>query len=217
MRRVGLVVLWVAASFATALVAWSVVGLAGEQVADAPVRPLSADEVAALTPPTTATTLPPTTTAPASADPPAAASIPTTSSPVSAPSSSVAAAPGRTSTSAPSAAASPASAPTSSSTSSTTTTAPASATSTTAAPVSSTTTTAPAQPEVLAYQLTGGTVVISASPGRVVLTSATPRAGFTMEVKDDGPDEVRVEFEGEPDSKFRARWQGGVLDVDIDG
>ncbi len=37
-----------------------------------------------------------------------------------------------------------------------------------------------------------------------------------MEIDATGPAQVRVEFEGETKSEFRARWEGGSLDVDID-
>ena len=90
-------------------------------------------------------------------------------------------------------------------TSPTTTAAPA----TTVATAPATSTTA-ATPEVVAYQLAGGTVVISVAPGRVALVSASPRAGYAMEIDANGPEEVRVEFEGEIDSEFRARWSGGT-------
>jgi len=44
-----------------------------------------------------------------------------------------------------------------------------------------------------------------------------PNAGFTVEVEDDGPGEVRVEFSSEShESEFRARWEDGELRIDID-
>ncbi len=202
MRRVGFVVMWVAASFATALVAWSAVRLAGDQVSERPVRPLSADEVAALAP----TTLP---------HAPAASSSSTTTSRSAVASSALTAATTATTTTT-----RPVRTTTTTRQLQTTTTtsrppaAPTTSTSTSSAPQPTTTTSA--APTVTAYQLAGGTVVISVSPGQVSLVSASPRAGFAMEIDAAGPDEVRVEFEGETDSEFRARWSGGALDVDID-
>ena len=97
-------------------------------------------------------------------------------------------------------------------------------TSTTAAPASTTTTTAPPpttttvpSPEVTAHQLTGGKVVISASPGVVNLVSWTPKPGFSGEVEKSGPDEVRVRFESDNhESEFEAEWDDGRLVISKD-
>lgn len=78
---------------------------------------------------------------------------------------------------------------------------------TTAAPVTQTTT----------YQLTGGVVTISHSPGVVNFVSAIPAAGFDTEIKATGPNEVEVEFESDSHkSEFKAKWEGGVLDISKD-
>ncbi|HEX2155002.1 MAG TPA: hypothetical protein VHL52_13630 [Acidimicrobiia bacterium] len=50
------------------------------------------------------------------------------------------------------------------------------------------------------------------------LESATPSPGYAMEIDDRGPDEVRVEFEGEDDDfEVRVRWNNGALGVEVDG
>lgn len=60
--------------------------------------------------------------------------------------------------------------------------------------------------------------MISHRPGEVRLESATPVPGFTMEIDKRGPDEVRVEFDGEEDDyDIRVRWDGEALDVEVDG
>ena len=56
----------------------------------------------------------------------------------------------------------------------------------------------------------GGTVVVEASGGSVSLVSAVPNPGYTVEVDDGGPDEVRVEFESDDSkSEVRVRWNDG--------
>ncbi|HSM43551.1 MAG TPA: hypothetical protein VK969_00895 [Acidimicrobiia bacterium] len=63
----------------------------------------------------------------------------------------------------------------------------------------------------------GGTVVIRHRPGVVELQGATPAPGFGVEIDDDGPDRVRVEFEsGDDDFRVEARWRDGTLVVEID-
>ena len=59
--------------------------------------------------------------------------------------------------------------------------------------------------------------MVSYRDGEVVLSSATPAAGFAAEIKKQGPPAVDVEFESEA-TKFRvkAEWSNGLLDVEID-
>ncbi len=236
MRRITAILLWLVAAGATAVVAWSAVSLAGDQVADRPVRPLSADEVARLPGAGAAVTTPaPVDAEPASATTRATAPTATPSSrpsPGSSTSTTVAAATrgsrpssGSTPTSAGAAATAPTTTSSSASSSTTTTSTtsttsgPAAPTTTTTAPAA-TTTSAPAPapaPAPQAYSLVGGRVVVVAEAGQVRLVSASPNPGFSMEVAASGPDEVRVRFDGEDHrSELRARWQGGRLDVDID-
>jgi hypothetical protein len=97
-------------------------------------------------------------------------------------------------------------------TTTTTTTSP-TTTSTTIAP-STTTTTTPA--ETTAYQLTGGWVRVRYGGAEVSLVDAAPYAGFSMDVEERGPLVVEVEFDGDDyEGTFRARMEGGVLEVDI--
>lgn len=63
----------------------------------------------------------------------------------------------------------------------------------------------------------GGVVLLNHRPGEVRLASATPSPGFAMEIDEQGPDEVRVEFENDDDSyEVRVRWQDGALRIEVD-
>ncbi len=102
------------------------------------------------------------------------------------------------------------------STSSSTTTT--SATSSSTSPGSSSTSAPPPTAAAWASQsvpTAGGVVVISYRPDEVVLSSASPAAGFAAEIKKQGPPEVDVEFESE-DAKFRvrARYENGALSIE---
>ena len=78
-----------------------------------------------------------------------------------------------------------------------------------------TTTTAPSATKT--YKLVGGTVTISASNPDVRFVGASPAAGYSIEVEDLGPNQVKVECDGESgESKFVAKWDSGELLVDID-
>lgn len=88
---------------------------------------------------------------------------------------------------------------------------------TTTTVATTTTTTQAAPPHVSTYQLIGGQVTISASAGELRLVAAVPAGGFSAEIKSPGPNEVEVEFESSTHkSTFRARWDNGQLDIDID-
>lgn len=51
---------------------------------------------------------------------------------------------------------------------------------------------------------------------QVRLESATPNPGFSMEVRETGPDEVRVEFSRVEESyEVRVRWDEGELDIQV--
>jgi hypothetical protein len=58
---------------------------------------------------------------------------------------------------------------------------------------------------VAARQTPGGTVVVSLQGGRLSLVSATPAAGYAVEVEESGPDEVVVVFEGGEGNEIRVR------------
>ncbi len=88
------------------------------------------------------------------------------------------------------------------------------ATTTTAPPSQTTTTTAPSA-NTSSHSTPGGSVTISASPGVVSFVSAIPQAGFTTELRDTGPDRVRVRFVGATTIfEFEARWDEGELDIE---
>ncbi len=59
--------------------------------------------------------------------------------------------------------------------------------------------------ETATYNLVGGWVQIAYGPGIVELVGAAPNSGFSIEIKESGPDRVEVEFESDDhESKFRA-------------
>ena len=108
-------------------------------------------------------------------------------------------------------------------TATTTTTAPATTTTTTppstttqppATTTSTTTTLPPSETAASSYQLTGGVVTISHSPGVVTFVTAIPQPGFSTDPRETGPDRVRVRFESDTHtSDFRAEWEGGELRI----
>jgi hypothetical protein len=58
----------------------------------------------------------------------------------------------------------------------------------------------------------GGLVIVSYRPGEVRLESVAPSPGFGYEIDDQGPSEVRVEFDGgELRVEIRARWDNGLV------
>lgn len=58
----------------------------------------------------------------------------------------------------------------------------------------------------------GGLVIVSYRPGEVKLESVAPTPGFSYEIDDQGPPEVRVEFEGaDVRVEVRVRWDGGLV------
>jgi len=55
-------------------------------------------------------------------------------------------------------------------------------------------------------------VIVSYRPGEVRLESVAPSPGFRYEIDDQGPSEVRVEFDGgELRVEVRARWDNGLV------
>lgn len=103
------------------------------------------------------------------------------------------------------------------------TTAPAAATTTTtvavattSAPPATTTTVAAPGPEFRSYELVGGSVRIRILGTQVFFAGATPAPGFDVDVEEQGPEKVVVEFETpEHESKFVAKFEDGELDVKI--
>jgi hypothetical protein len=63
----------------------------------------------------------------------------------------------------------------------------------------------------------GGTVVVRYRPGEVELQAATPAPGFAVEIDDEGPPRVRVEFDSDDlEVRVEVRSENGSLDIDID-
>lgn len=55
-------------------------------------------------------------------------------------------------------------------------------------------------------------MIVSYRPGEVRLESLAPHPGFIYEVKEEGPPEVRVEFQSaDLRIEIRAEWDGGLL------
>jgi hypothetical protein len=60
-------------------------------------------------------------------------------------------------------------------------------------------------------------VVVRYRPDEVELQAATPAPGFAVEIDDDGPPRVRVEFvSGDLEVRVEVRWENGQLDIRID-
>lgn len=71
--------------------------------------------------------------------------------------------------------------------------------------------------EARTVQSGGGTVTVRAAPGAVEFVSAVPAPGFAVEVDDDGPTRVRVEFESDAERfEVRIEWDGSELVISID-
>jgi len=84
----------------------------------------------------------------------------------------------------------------------------------TQAPQTTTTTAVLVEIQTSSYQLVGGVVTISYSPGVVNFVSAVPQPGFSTDQSEAGPDRVRVRFESETHtSDFRAEWKGDELEI----
>jgi hypothetical protein len=57
-------------------------------------------------------------------------------------------------------------------------------------------------------------VTISYSQGVVDFVGASPNSGYSAQLKNGGPTEVRVTFESDDHvSEFRAEWEDGKLDI----
>jgi hypothetical protein len=96
------------------------------------------------------------------------------------------------------------------------TTTPTPTTTTTSPPPSTgapTTTARPSAAEVRTYQLVGGTASLRFSAAGVVVVSATPAAGFDVEVEPEHGNGVQVEFESEGHrSRVDGWWADGPQD-----
>lgn len=97
-----------------------------------------------------------------------------------------------------------------------TTAAPDVSTTTTQPPTTTTdpppTTTAPPSTEIRSFDLVGGSVTVEVGSNTVRLAGASPKAGFSMEVENSGPEKVEVEFKSEDhESKFSGRFEDGTF------
>ena len=96
----------------------------------------------------------------------------------------------------------------------TSTVAPTTTTSQPPATTTTTTTAAPPETQTSSYQLIGGSVTISHAPGLVTFVTAIPQPGFSTDLRETGPDRVRVRFESETHtSDFRAEWEASELKI----
>lgn len=104
-----------------------------------------------------------------------------------------------------------------------TTSTPSGTASTTSTPsaASTTTTTASSQAKYSrTFDTKGGSVRIVVEGSDVTFGGAVPKTGWSIELKDSGPEEVKVEFEqngGSGDIEFSAKVEHGELKVEISG
>ncbi len=111
----------------------------------------------------------------------------------------------------------PATSPTTTPPSTPTTTLPITTTSTSTTSTSTTTTTT--VPSPFTFVAIGGSVTVTCSGDDVSLSGAVPAAGYTTEVKESGPDEVKVEFDlidGEAESEIEVECNAGQATAEID-
>jgi len=98
-----------------------------------------------------------------------------------------------------------------------TTTVPEVSTTTTQPPAPTTTappptTTVPPSTEIRSYDLVGGSVTVEVGSNAVRLAGASPKAGFSMDVENSGPEKVEVEFKSEDhESQFSGEFKDGVF------
>ena len=190
-RRLALVAAWVLATAVVTFGAWQFVDAASSQVNDQPLIPLAAPDSTPATHPTTSLATTTSTSIPGTT----AGSAPTTTDPIAVSTTTGQAV---TSTTRPPV---------------TSTTRPAPTTSTTAGTTSTTATAAWKQQSVPSP---GGTVRVSYRGDEVRFETAQPAPGFETDVEKAGPDEVRVEFDGDgADYEVRARSVGGVLQTSV--
>jgi hypothetical protein len=193
-NRLGLVFAWLAIAIAAIAVSSAAVSSVRSQVTDVPELLGAASFATPVTPPAST----PTSVAAITTEPPAEP-IPNTTTPTSTTTTSV---PSETAITVPPAA------PTT--TTPTTTTAPTPTTTTTTVFVSTTHT----------FDTEGGSVIVRVDGDDVTLVSVFAQLGWRYEVKDDGTEQVVVEFEPNDEDddreiKFEAWVDDGDLEVDI--
>lgn len=197
-RYLGIGVAWVSATALSVVIAAAAVAGIRDRVVETPV--------AIGLPTTTIATSAPAVSSTVPATPSPDATTSTTDAPATT-------APASTSTTAPPAASETTTTEAPTATTTTTTTEPPVSTTTTTSPPT-TTTTLPVSYQT--YDLIGGTVVLAVGNGVVNLAGATPRPGYTAELKHTGPEEVEIKFVGnDHKSRLDAKFKGGELDVKI--
>jgi len=92
----------------------------------------------------------------------------------------------------------------------TTTTAPTVTTTSPPNPPPTTIAAPPPSSEIRSYDLVGGSVTVEIGSTDVHLAGASPKAGFSMDVEDNGPDKVEVEFKSDDhESHFSGQFEDG--------
>ena len=204
-RGVGLVLVWLLVTGLSATVAAGAVRSVRDAVTDRP-SPLAG--LVPTTPPTD--TSPPASTAPTSSTSDAdLVQVPASSTTISVPSA------------VPLATATTVTGPAASVPTTSTAPPPTPAPTTSSAPTSSTsaapTTTAGASFETATYSLIGGWVTIRHGGGEVHFLDAGASAGFTVDLREAGPDEVEVRFRSpDHESRFEAEVEHGEVTVEIE-
>ncbi|MDH3463578.1 MAG: hypothetical protein OEM32_08140 [Acidimicrobiia bacterium] len=60
-------------------------------------------------------------------------------------------------------------------------------------------------------------MTVSWSNGSVYYQSASPAIGYSAEIEETGPENVRVGFEGDDhEVSVRVEWKNGMLDIEIE-
>jgi len=71
--------------------------------------------------------------------------------------------------------------------------------------------------EVRTIESSGGTVTARATGNDIILVTATPNEGWSMDIKKAGPDRVEVRFEkGSTENRIRLEVHGGMVTVDLE-
>jgi hypothetical protein len=186
-RKAGQALAWLAATAASILLATSAVSSVRDEVTTRP-SPLRVPvaTIAAAAGVTTSTTAP-AVTDPESTPPPVVSTTGTSAAPGS-----------TTTTAAPS-----------------TTTAPRPPATTSTTTSTTTTTAAPDDDYFESYQLIGGWVRLRVAGDKVFLAGTVPSPGFTLEIEEDGPEQVKVEFSSnDHESSLKAEFSDGELEVE---
>lgn len=92
--------------------------------------------------------------------------------------------------------------------------------SSTTSTTSATTTTATSEKYARTFDTAGGSVRVVVDGQSVTFGGAVPKTGWSIELKDPGPNEVKVEFEqngGAGELRFSAKVEHGELKVEISG